>query len=352
MTLARAKVDRRTQTPFPLVLASCVVVIDQGPGLAPLASSSQLVIQADTIPKALAQLDPRCDPVAVVIADDLPATPFPEAARQLLAVLPSIPLIALTADPAVANVVFLMQAGASDVLVRPLDAAGLYTAAARFTALLRRGDALARREREVFTLLGDGCTTAEIAKRLHLNAKTIDGTVIRLRAKLACEDTAALRRAAVLHHRHGAVRSAVALTIPVTGHPAIDGQHGSILALISRLELELERPDIQLATIAATADEFLALVHQHAACEIALMEDSGYPAAQAHRDEHAALLAELATMRSHLDTARPSSLAAFRSFLLHWLGQHIPRCDQPLVQHLASRQGAPTAADGRAPARP
>lgn len=348
MAKAWARMAPHTQLDAVDGFTAAVMVIGECHGGAPLRPAALLVLQADTVPEALTRLEPGSDPVAVVVADDLPATPFPEAARLIQAILPNVPLLALTADPAVANVVFLMQAGACDVLVRPLDAAALGLAAARFAAVQRRGDALARREREVFSLLGDGCTTAEIAERLHLKAKTIDGTMIRLRAKLACADTAALRRAAVLHHRRGAVQSAVALAIPLTGHAAIDDQHNGILALLSRLELELEQPETPTQTIQATADALLAQAHLHSACEISLMEETAYPAAQAHRAEHTGLLAELVALRDRLDGARPASLAAFRSFLLHWMGQHITRCDQPLVEHLAGRHSDPAEPHGRA----
>lgn len=64
-------------------------------------------------------------------------------------------------------------------------------------------DALADRELEVFSLIGEGLKTADIAKRLHLSVKTVETYRDRIRHKLALSDGAELARAAaqwVLEH--------------------------------------------------------------------------------------------------------------------------------------------------------
>ncbi len=49
---------------------------------------------------------------------------------------------------------------------------------------------LTRREREVFDLLGDGLTSAAIAERLQLSAKTVDTHRLHIREKLLCKNAA------------------------------------------------------------------------------------------------------------------------------------------------------------------
>ncbi|HLA85164.1 MAG TPA: response regulator transcription factor [Thermoguttaceae bacterium] len=57
-------------------------------------------------------------------------------------------------------------------------------------------DTLSDRELEIFRLIGDGLSTAEIAKRLHLSPHTIDTHRQRIKQKLNLETAAELTRAA------------------------------------------------------------------------------------------------------------------------------------------------------------
>ena len=55
-------------------------------------------------------------------------------------------------------------------------------------------ESLSDRELEVFTLIGNGSTTGEIAKRLHLSVHTIDTYREKLKGKLNLANSAQLNR--------------------------------------------------------------------------------------------------------------------------------------------------------------
>jgi DNA-binding NarL/FixJ family response regulator len=57
---------------------------------------------------------------------------------------------------------------------------------------------LSDRELEIFQMLGAGLTSREIAQRLHLSVKTVDGHRDRMKEKLQMESSAKLLRYAIL----------------------------------------------------------------------------------------------------------------------------------------------------------
>jgi DNA-binding CsgD family transcriptional regulator len=56
---------------------------------------------------------------------------------------------------------------------------------------------LSTREREVLALLKRGLGNAEIAEKLGISVKTVEGHIERLKRKLGCPTTAALRALAM-----------------------------------------------------------------------------------------------------------------------------------------------------------
>jgi DNA-binding NarL/FixJ family response regulator len=56
---------------------------------------------------------------------------------------------------------------------------------------------LSEREREVFALVGDGCGSTEIARKLSISVKTVETHQQRIKVKLGVERSAELRRLAV-----------------------------------------------------------------------------------------------------------------------------------------------------------
>lgn len=59
---------------------------------------------------------------------------------------------------------------------------------------------LTPREREVLALLAEGLGNAEIAGRLGISVKTVEGHIERLKGKLGCPSTTALRALAMRKH--------------------------------------------------------------------------------------------------------------------------------------------------------
>lgn len=275
--------------------------------------------------------------LAAVVADDLPGTPFAELERRLHGVLPGLPLIALTSDSSVNSVVNLMRAGAADVLVRPLREVSLVTSVSRLFMQPRAipADGLAARECQVFSLLGEGCSTSDIAARLRLSIKTVDGTLIRLRNKMHCDEVASLRRLAVARSRQIAVQEAITAVVPVMGHEVIDAGHNGMLTQLCRLECALGDDD--RATLVAAADALLTCAHEHDQAEVGLMRSSDFPGIIGHQAEHAILLDEILALKSRVTQGRAASIEAFRTFVLHWLGQHVQRFDRALVAHVRKR---------------
>jgi hemerythrin-like metal-binding protein len=285
----------------------------------------------EAVPLALA----NTSLLAMVVADDLPGAPFCDMEQRLHGVLPGLPLIALTRDTAVPSVVDLMRCGAVDVLVRPLMEVSLVTAVSRL--FMGRPSAptegLANRESQVFAMLGEGYSTSDMAKHLHLSIKTVDGTLIRLRSKLGCSEVSSLRRLAVARRRQMAVREAVINSVPVMGHDAIDAGHSGMLTQLCRLERALGSDD-DFAELSSAAEALLVSAHDHDQVEVDLMRGSDYPDMAKHRAEHAILLDEILALKSRMATGRASGSEAFRAFVLHWLVQHTQRFDRPLVAHL------------------
>jgi DNA-binding NarL/FixJ family response regulator len=157
----------------------------------------------------------RPDLVLMDIA--LPGMDGVVATREVLRRTPEMRIVVLTAHVQTNDVLDAMHAGAlgyvckgdePEVLLQALEqvARGARYISPAVAARLPRPsagpphsvlDGLSEREREVFRLAADCCTSAEIARELCLARKTVDTHLNRINRKLGLHDRAALVRLAV-----------------------------------------------------------------------------------------------------------------------------------------------------------
>lgn len=164
-------------------------------------------------------------PDVVVLDINMPRLNGLEAARRMRKTLPGAAILVLTMHGDAEYVLKMMRAGADGYLVKDGAAVELiaairavkngrtYLGAQASTAL---ADAyrdnrplpddpygnLTDREREVFHLVVEGCTSVRIAGRLGISPKTVENHRMRLMEKLGLHSTAELLRYA---SRHGLI---------------------------------------------------------------------------------------------------------------------------------------------------
>ena len=185
------------------------------------APDIEIVAEAGDGGEALARaLDTR--PEVVLLDINMPRLNGLEAARRMRKALPGAAILVLTMHADTEYVLKMMRAGASGYLVKDGAAAELIAAiravkAGRTYLGARAATALAEawrdnrpvpedpygsltdREREVFHLVVDGCTSARIASRLGISPKTVDNHRMRLMEKLGLHSIAELLRYASRH---------------------------------------------------------------------------------------------------------------------------------------------------------
>jgi DNA-binding NarL/FixJ family response regulator len=161
-------------------------------------------------------------PDVVVLDINMPRLNGLEAARRVRKALPAAAILVLTMHADAEYVLKMMRAGASGYLVKDGAAAELiaairalksgrtYLGAQASTALAEAWrdnrpipddpcGTLTDREREVFHLVVEGCTSGRIASRLGISPKTVENHRMRLMEKLGLHSTAELLRYAARH---------------------------------------------------------------------------------------------------------------------------------------------------------
>ena len=117
------------------------------------------------------------------------------------------------------------------------------------------------------------------------------------------------------------------------GHETMDGEHQAMVAVIRRLYDENGKqpgsPAVQRAL-----DDLLAETRAHFASEEGLMRAVGYTDAQEHRDEHAALLAELQVVIERARKSPETITIDTLSFITAWFTDHVQVADLALAQFI------------------
>ena len=194
--------------PIRLFLASPALAIRRALARALDAEAEiEVVGEARSAAQALARV-PAARPQVLLAGAHLREPDSSEMCRRLLAGLPELNVlfIGVNADPEL--VASVIRAGAAGVLPHTIDedelVEAIRTAAAgrlvmskeTLTDLLRTERAAAASdplanltslERELFALVGEGLTNAEIAERMHLSPGTVRNYVSRLLRKLQVE---------------------------------------------------------------------------------------------------------------------------------------------------------------------
>jgi RNA polymerase sigma factor (sigma-70 family) len=194
--------------PIRLFLASPALAIRRAPARALDAETDlEVVGEARSATQALARI-PAVRPDVVVAGAHLREPDSPELCRRLLAGMPHLNVLFIGVNAAPELVASVIKAGAAGVIPHTIDedelVEAIRTAAAgrmvmsksTLTDVLQaeRADAaidpltnLTPIERELFALVGDGLTNAEIAQRMHLSPGTVRNYVSRLLRKLHVE---------------------------------------------------------------------------------------------------------------------------------------------------------------------
>jgi hemerythrin-like metal-binding protein len=112
------------------------------------------------------------------------------------------------------------------------------------------------------------------------------------------------------------------------GDLEIDAQHQTLFALVNTLLAATEK-----SSLAEAVSNLFQHTRDHFAHEEAVMQKTGYPAMQAHVEQHSTLLAKL-SKTSELIANYTLDMANLESFLAAWLFNHLETLDAPLVNHI------------------
>jgi two-component system response regulator FixJ len=151
-------------------------------------------------------------PVGCVITDvRMPGMDGVELVRELARRNISVPVVVISGHADVPMAVAAIKAGAEDFIEKPVDDAQLVAAINRclartiqqlskeqsFEELRRRLERLTPRELEVMELVVQGFTSAAIADKLRISARTVESYRVQIMDKMQAPSVAVLVRQAV-----------------------------------------------------------------------------------------------------------------------------------------------------------
>ena len=162
------------------------------------------------------QLEPR-----IAIFDiSMPELDGVEAARQVLAKKPHVNIVVLSMHATPQHVFQALEAGVRGYLLKEsagreiIEAIRIVLGGRRYLSpkvaeIVAEGlsmrnaarpiESLSKREREIFKLVADGYSSAEIGKMLYLSSKTVDSYRSRMMQKLQVSDVTGLVKLAIQH---------------------------------------------------------------------------------------------------------------------------------------------------------
>jgi hemerythrin len=121
------------------------------------------------------------------------------------------------------------------------------------------------------------------------------------------------------------------------GHPRIDHEHQVFVDLIRSVSVEADGKGSE-ERAGRLLSEVKKYAEFHFVSEENIMLDAGYPDYEAHRREHAVLLAELDD-RLHRFRCGELALEAIVEFMFNWFALHTTREDRKIAEFLSAGAG-------------
>ena len=124
------------------------------------------------------------------------------------------------------------------------------------------------------------------------------------------------------------------------GETEIDKEHWGLFALIHDLGDKLARNAAE-SSIHATMEALVGYVAVHFEHEERLMQQTGYPGFEAHKQAHAALAGRVRQFQEDLQRAPEAfNYKELMEFLSNWLSQHIRKLDMDFAAYHKKQQAA------------
>lgn len=117
------------------------------------------------------------------------------------------------------------------------------------------------------------------------------------------------------------------------GNAAVDHEHRELIDLINSVHDGI-REDTGLDRLAEGLGEIYAQIAAHFALEEKLMRDAGYGDLNAHKEDHEALLDQIAAILHGVEVGRGYDEAALSARLERWFSGHFSTHDAKLHRQL------------------
>lgn len=117
------------------------------------------------------------------------------------------------------------------------------------------------------------------------------------------------------------------------GIAEVDGEHRELIALLNEMHDEALRHR-SAAQVATVLGEINVRIAAHFALEEKIMRDAAYLYLMPHKQDHEALLDQLADIMDTVDTGGSYSTADLARRLEHWFSEHFRTHDARLHRHL------------------
>jgi hemerythrin len=118
------------------------------------------------------------------------------------------------------------------------------------------------------------------------------------------------------------------------GVAAIDEQHRRLIDMIAAFYAAIAEKTPAREALAQLLRGLVGYTHYHFTTEERLMERSGFPAASAHREQHAAFASKVGDMSERVARGQLVLSIEATLYLREWLTQHILMSDKQLGRHL------------------